>query len=81
MSIAKVNPQKISKPTNILLYARLSEDLDDMLQVLQDCILHITKNYDSKGLRTQYIYMERWALDALQKYMKETGKNILREVK
>ena len=70
-----------TKPTNILLYARLSEDLDDMLRILQECVVHITNNYSSDSRRTQFIYMERWALDALQKYMKETGQNILREVK
>ena len=79
-SLAQVSAQMKTKPTNILLYARLSEDLDDMLRVLQECVVHITNNYSSESSRTQFIYMERWALDALQKYMKETGQNILREV-
>ena len=68
-SIARTKLAKRSEPQNILLYARLSEDLDDILEALKECITYITVHTETKKGRVKYIYMERWALDALQNHM------------
>ena len=55
--------------SNILMYVRKSEDVDEILDVLQDSILYISKTLNVQKKRRQFIYLERWALDALQNYM------------
>ena len=51
------------------MYVRKSEDVDEILDVLQDSILYISKTLSVQKKRRQFIYLERWALDALQNYM------------
>ena len=51
------------------MYVRKSEDVDEILDVLQDSILYISKTLNVQKKRRQFIYLERWALDALQNYM------------
>ena len=62
--------------SNILMYVRKSEDVDEILDVLQDSILYISKTLNVQKKRRQFIYLERWALDALQNYMSSQDKGI-----
>ena len=58
------------------MYVRKSEDVDEILDVLQDSILYISKTLNVQKKRRQFIYLERWALDALQTYMASQDKGI-----
>lgn len=59
-------------PRNILLYARKANDIEQIMDVLRDCVMYLAQNLGKAakrkgqlGVPPQRIYMERWALDAL----------------
>ena len=56
---------------NMLLYARKSDDVGDILNSLRDCVLHVSNHIQTKeyGHKIYNLYLERWALDALEKHM------------
>ncbi len=57
------------------MYVRKSDDVDDILDVVTGCVIHIAqtlKNLPASLQRHQLIYLERWALDALESYMHST---------
>ena len=55
---------------NVLMYVRKSDDVEQILEAIKDSVLfiknHMTKNSNQ---RKQYVYLERWALDALESHM------------
>ena len=59
---------------NVLMYVRKSDDVEQILEAIKDSVLFI-KNHKTKNAkqRKQYIYMERWALDALESHMSQSG--------
>ena len=58
-----------SKPCNVLMYVRKSDDVEEILDALRDCVLYLSQKMlerSSEHRRIQYVYLERWALDALE---------------
>ena len=79
---AKESRQLQERPwkNNVLMYVRKSDDVEQILDAIKDSVLFIknkqmptsASNKMAKQ-RRQYIYMERWALDALETHMSQTG--------
>lgn len=60
------------------MYVRKSDDVDEILDVIQDCVIYIKSKMNTTSAnkpRQQYIFMERWTLDALQEYMQANAKS------
>ena len=59
----------VVRPWNILMYVRKSNDVDEILDALRDCLIYLNDKILEKSSeirRIQYVYLERWALDALE---------------
>ena len=55
---------------NVLMYVRKSDDVEQILEAIKDSVLFIKNHMAKKGNQSkQYVYMERWALDALESHM------------
>ena len=51
------------------MYVRKSDDVEEILDALRDCVLYLSQKMlerSSEHRRIQYVYLERWALDALE---------------
>mmetsp|Transcript_32202 Transcript_32202/g.42652 ORF Transcript_32202/g.42652 Transcript_32202/m.42652 type:complete len:198 (+) Transcript_32202:178-771(+) len=71
----------VVRPWNILMYVRKSNDVDEILDALRDCLIYLNDKMLEKSSeirRIQYVYLERWALDALEQHMATSSK--LKEV-
>lgn len=74
-SPTKTSP--FTTPSNILFYIRKSDDVDEILDALRDCVLHISsrippRNKSGESL-TINLHMEGWALDCLEDHMKDVN--------
>ena len=54
------------------MYVRKSDDVGEIMDCLRDCVLYISAKQTNR--RPQYVYLERWALDALEAHM--LGSNV-----
>ena len=60
------------KPCNVLMYVRKSDDVEEIMDALRDCVLYLSEKMlerSSEHRRIQYVYLERWALDCLEQHM------------
>ena len=59
---------------NILMYVRKSDDVDEILECLESTVLYISAKLGENSRYKQFIFLERWALDALEAHMNASDK-------
>ena len=61
------------------MYVRKSDDVEEILESLKNSIVYIASKLSAlpeAKSRRQYVYLEAWALDALETYIEQTSKNL-----